>query len=80
MKPRTRETIVIELTAASDLSRFIERLVCLGKGWAIKPSIYAILRAAKKPEAKGREFTGRTPEINHPDKSSDHSAEHLNCP
>ncbi|RMO12558.1 hypothetical protein ALQ46_102331 [Pseudomonas savastanoi pv. phaseolicola] len=60
-KPRTRETMVIELTAASDLSRFIERVVRLGKGWTIKPAIYAILRAAKTPEAKAAslQVTGR---------------------
>jgi hypothetical protein len=53
--------MVIELTAASDLSRFIERVVRLGKGWAIKPAIYAILRAAKTPEAEAAslQVTGR---------------------
>ena len=60
IKPKTRESIVIELTAANDLSRFIKELLPWLKDRAINLSIYAILRAAKAQSQSRRVYRSRT--------------------
>ena len=80
IKPKTLEIMVMELTAANDLSKFIERVFAYReKEQANKASTYAILRAATA-QSQAREFTGQAPEINLPSPSIHHSADRINRP
>jgi hypothetical protein len=72
--------MVIELTAARDLRRFIESFAPFRQRAGGNPLSYATIRAASADSAKIREFTGHAPEVNHFTGENDHLAERLKRP